>query len=53
MTARGEFGSLGERYVSWDLGLLRGFVFCLKGGVLMEKPLLLRVREVGDALGGH
>ena len=44
MDERGEFGSLGEIDVSWDSGLTRGFVFCLIGGVVMERPLLLRVR---------
>ena len=41
---RGEFGSLGEIDILWDSGLTRGFVFCLIGGVVMERPLLLRVR---------
>ena len=35
MALRGEFGSLGKIDVSWDSGLSRGFVFCLKLGVVM------------------
>ena len=53
VAARGQFGSLGERGVLWDSGLPRFFLSCLKGGVVMERPLLLRVRELENALSGY